>query len=200
MKAIKFTMIILCTLFYGCGATTRNISLNEELHYDEAYDVSDKKKIVQTLVDSLLQPAPPLASNTKTPILVIYGITNQTSEHINTQTITNDILEELVNSQQYQCVDKFNRQDLNDEVRYQYGGDVAETTKVQKARQIGADFMMNGVLSSIEKEQVKQVRLKKKSLRYYKLHLKITDLETGLIKWADSVEIMREASKPFIGW
>jgi PBP1b-binding outer membrane lipoprotein LpoB len=44
------------------------------------------------------------------------------------------------------------------------------------------------------------VRLKKKTLQYYSLTLELTDLQTGLIEWTDSAEIVRESSKPFIGW
>ncbi len=53
---------------------------------------------------------------------------------------------------------------------------------------------------SIEKKQPKQFRVKKKNLIYYKLTMELTNLKTGLIDWTDEFEIVREASKPFIGW
>jgi PBP1b-binding outer membrane lipoprotein LpoB len=60
--------------------------------------------------------------------------------------------------------------------------------------------MISGTLRSIKKKGAKQVRLKKKTLQYYSLTLELTDLQTGLIEWTDNVEIVRESSKPFIGW
>jgi len=30
--------------------------------------------------------------------------------------------------------------------------------------------------------------------------MELTDIQTSLIEWADSTEIIRESSKPFIGW
>ena len=65
---------------------------------------------------------------------------------------------------------------------------------------VAAGIMTNLTLRSIEKKQPKQVRLKKKTLMYYSLTLELTDLQTGLIEWSDSKEIVRESSKPFIGW
>ncbi len=60
--------------------------------------------------------------------------------------------------------------------------------------------MLTGTLRSIEKEEPRQIRLKKKILKYYSLNLELTSLETSLIEWAGSAEVIREASKPFIGW
>jgi hypothetical protein len=47
MLAAVFMMI-------GCSATTRDISPDEAIHYDEGYDFTDKKVIVSGLVESLL--------------------------------------------------------------------------------------------------------------------------------------------------
>ena len=73
-------------------------------------------------------------------------------------------------------------------------------TRVARARQVGAKYMLTGTLRSITKKQPRQVRLKKKTLQYYSLNLELTDIETGLIEWTDKVEVIREAAKPFIGW
>ena len=65
---------------------------------------------------------------------------------------------------------------------------------------MGAKYMLTGTLRSIEKSAPKQIRLKKKSYIYYSLNLELTNIESSLIEWADSVELVREASKPIIGW
>jgi len=60
--------------------------------------------------------------------------------------------------------------------------------------------MISGTLRSIDKDQPRQIRWFKKELKYYSLVLELTDLQTGLIDWTDSAEIVRESSRPFIGW
>ena len=199
-KAILHLFIVsaLC-LTTGCTVTTRTILPDEELHYDESYDFSDKKAIVNTLANSFLTKFPP-PDSTEKPVIIIYGIANRTSEHISTSGITDDIRQELLSTGKVSFVSETQRGNIARETDYQFGGAVSPETRIQKARQVGAEYMLTGTLRSIEKDELRQVRLTKKSLKYYSLNLELTDIETGLIEWADSVEVIREVSKPFIGW
>jgi uncharacterized protein (TIGR02722 family) len=201
-KLIKILMLMLALLFgFGCSATTRTVSPDDNIHYDESYDASDKNAIVDRLVEPLKAPSFPLPESGAKPVMIIYGIANRTDEHISTDGIANDIQTELVKSGNFSMVNKSQRDNIMRELDYQYGsGNVDPSTMVEKARQIGADYMMTGTLRSIEKKEPRQARLKKRTLKYYNLNLEITSIKTGLIEWADNVEIMRESAKPFIGW
>jgi uncharacterized protein (TIGR02722 family) len=207
MIMVKFTQKIFVLLsllsFFvisaSCTVTTRTVSPDEELTYDETYTFADKKKIVKTLVESL-RTKPPLGGATDRPIIVIYGIANRTSEHIDTSGITDEIRREILSTGKARFVNKAQRENIINETDYQQGGRVANETKIKLARQLGAKYMLTGTLRSIEKKEGRQARLTKKSYIYYSLNLELTDLETSLIEWADSVELVREASKPFIGW
>ena len=86
------------------------------------------------------------------------------------------------------------------ETSYQDGGFVDPAMRVQKGRQLGADYILSGTLRSIEGKQAKQIRFNKKERIYYSLDLTMTDLKTGEIVYADQAELAREASKPIIGW
>jgi len=183
----------------GCTATTRTVSPEEQLAYDATYTFSDKKKIVYDLVESL-RTRPPLGSAADRPVIIVYGIANRTSEHIDTSGITDEIRKEILQTGKARFVNKSQRQNILAETDYQMGGTVAPETRIALARQVGAKYMLTGTLRSIEKEAPKQIRLKKKSYIYYSLNLELTSIETSLIEWADSVELVREASKPIIGW
>ncbi|MBU0673416.1 MAG: penicillin-binding protein activator LpoB [Proteobacteria bacterium] len=192
-------LAVLLVLSTGCSVTTREIASDESVIYDEGYHFSDKRKIVNDLVESMLTK-PPLISADDRPVVIVYGIENRTEEHISTSLISDDIREKLIESRRVRFVNKEQRENIEKETQYQYGGRVASETRLEKARQVGAKYMLTGTLRSIEKKQPKQIRLKKKSLQYYSLHLELTDLETSLVEWAGSAEVIREASKPFIGW
>lgn len=195
-------VVCLCSLslsFAGCRATTRDVSPEADIHYDETYDFTDKKAIVDELVTSLANK-PPLCCREGRPVIVVYNVANRTSQHIDTSGITDDIRQEILASGKARFVNKAQRQSIQKELGYQYGGNVSPETRIQRARQVGAEYMLTGTLRSIKKKQPRQVRLKKKTLQYYSLTLELTHLETGLIEWTDSVEIAREAAKPFIGW
>lgn len=183
----------------ACAATTRTLDPDVAQHYDASYDFSDKKQIVTTLTDSLLSSAQ-VPTEASKPIVIVYGIDNETSEHINTGGITDDIRLALIKSGEYRFINRKQRENVVAEADYQYAGFVAPEQRVSEGRQLGADFILSGTLRSIEKKQARQWRLNKKELIYYSMNLELTDLETGEISWADSVEIARESSRPIIGW
>lgn len=194
-----FLIIGSLSVFAGCTVSTRNVSPDEELHYDEAYDFSDKQVIVDKLIESLVTKQPLAGANDK-PVIIVYGVANRTSEHISTSGITDDIRQGLLESGKARLINETQRENIEKETDYQQSGRVLAETRIARARQIGAKYMLTGTLRSIEKKEPRQVRLKKKSLQYYSLNLELTDIETSLIEWTDKVEVIREASKPFIGW
>ncbi|RJP42886.1 MAG: penicillin-binding protein activator LpoB [Desulfobacteraceae bacterium] len=183
----------------GCSATTRDFDPTDTIHYDASYDFSDKNKIVDALVESLSHRSP-LAARNDRPVVIVYDVANRTSEHISTDLITDDIRQRILETGKARFVNKVQRDNIQKELSYQYGGDVTADTRAQRARQVGAEYMISGTLRSITKKEPDQVRLKKRKLQYYSLTLELTDLESGLIEWADSVEIVREEAKPIIGW
>ena len=191
--------VMMIMMLAGCRASTRDYEATDTIHYDADYDFSDKNKIVNELVESLGNRSP-LAARNDRPVVVVYDVANRTSEHISTELITDDIRQRILSTGKARFVNRVQRETIQEELNYQHGGDVTPETRVQRARQIGAEYMITGTLRSITKKQPRQVRLKKKKLQYYSLTLELTDLETGLIEWADSVEIVREEAKPFVGW
>ena len=198
-RYLIWIVLPLLVLLAGCSVTTREVAPDEKVIYDEGYHFSDKKSIVADMVTSLLTKHP-LVRSIDRPVLIVYGIANRTSEHISTSAITDDIRQTMLESGRVRFVNETQRKNIERETSYQYGGSVAAETRVLKARQVGARYMLSGTLRSIEKKQPRQFRLMKKTLMYYSLNLELTDIESGLIEWADSVEVIRESSKPFIGW
>lgn len=196
-RAATLAIVIgLTTGISGC-ATTRDINPDSTIHYNASYDFSDKNKIVNHLSQNLLDF---VDLNNSRPVLISYGIGNETSEHINTGGISDDIRLALVQSGKYQLINEAQRANINTESGYQQSGAVAVSQRIAEGRQLGADYILAGTLRSIVKEQPRQIRLTKKKLVHYSLNLELTDTETGAISWADKVEIARESSRPIIGW
>ena len=187
------------SLLAGCAATTRTLDPDVEQHYDASYDFSDKKQIVQALTDSLLS-SPNVVTEPERPVIIVYGVDNETSEHISTSGITDDIRLALLKSGQYRFLNRKQRDNLLEETDYQYAGFVPPEQRVAEGRQLGADYILSGTLRSIEKKQPKQWRLNRRRLIYYSMNLELTSLQSGEISWADNVEIARESSRPIIGW
>jgi len=194
------SIVAIAALLSGCAATTRTLDPATEQHYDASYDFSDKKQIVRTLTDSLLSSPNVSTEATTKPVVIVYGVDNETSEHINTDGITDDIRLSLIKSGEYRFLNRKQRTNLQQEADFQYAGYVPPEQRVIEGRQLGANYILSGTLRSIKKKQPKNWRLTKKEIIYYSMNLELTDLQSGEISWADNVEIAREASRPIIGW
>jgi penicillin-binding protein activator len=182
----------------GCMSSTRNLNPKAEVHYDASYDFSDKARIVDGLVTPLL--AAPVFPVQEKPIMIIYPVVNETTEHISTDGITDDIRMKLVQSGRFRFISEDQRANIQKETKYQYQGYVDPAMRVEQGRQLGANYIMSGTLRSIKKKEPKQVRLTREERIYYSLNLTITDLKTSEVVYENQVEIARESSKPIIGW
>lgn len=189
-------LLVIATTITAC-ATTRDIDPDANIHYDASYDFSDKKQIVDHLSQNLLDFVD--VTNSR-PVLISYGIGNETSEHINTGGISDDIRLALVQSGKYQLINEAQRANITTESDFQKTGAVPVSQRIAQGRQLGADYVLAGTLRSIVKDQQRQIRLSKRKLVHYSLNLELTDTATGAVTWADKVEIARESSRPIIGW
>lgn len=156
---------------------------------------TDLQQIATTMVDSLLT-FPPIVEITaqRRPVMFVEKVKNKTSEHIDTESVTDTISSRLLRSGKFRFVDMNKVAALEKQLQYQLeSGNVSDESAVKRGRQIGAEFMMYGNLSSIVKRDgsTKDV--------YYKFTLKVMNVESGLVEWADEKEIRKTAKKSLFG-
>lgn len=159
---------------------------------NDQWSETDMQKAVQDLVASALN-APVISKAGKVPVVIVTGIQNKTSEHIDTQSILDMIRVELMKSGKVAFIDREARQDIAEEYNYQNSGMVDEATRKGPGGQIGADFAINGRLDSIVQEVGKDKTV------YYKLTLNLTNIKTSLISWSDQKQIRKVFRKKSIG-
>jgi uncharacterized protein (TIGR02722 family) len=159
---------------------------------NDRWSESDMKQAVKDLVASAVSH-PAIANAKRPPIVMVTRLQNKTSEHIDTQSITDMFQVELMRTGKVTFVDKAAREDMADEYAYEDSGAVSRETKKGKGGQVGADFIMNGRLDSIVQEAGKDKTV------YYKLTMNLTNLKTGLIQWTDHKQIRKEYRKRRVG-
>ena len=157
---------------------------------------TDLQGITAKMVDSMLTfpPVLVLTANNNRPIIFVDSIKNKTSEHIDTESITDSISNRLLRSGKFRFVDMTKVDSVRKQLDYQNNsGLVNPSTAIKFGRQIGAQYMLYGNLSSIVKQggSTKDV--------YYKMTMRLMDLETGLIEWSDEKEIRKTKTKSFLG-
>lgn len=193
-------LVISVILLQGCTVRVTDYDASDSVHYDQRYTYSDLRVLSQTMAEALATHNT-FKSRSDRPVVIVYGVSNRTSEHIDTKAITDTIRTNLIRTNKFAFLHERQRENIERELAYQYeSGNVDPNLRVDKAKQVGADYMLTGRLMSIERRQPRQFRLRKRELVYYKLTMELTDLQSGLIEWSEEYEIVREARKPLIGW
>ncbi len=156
---------------------------------------TDLQKIAGEMVDSMLMSGS-VAHITKNdrPIVFVERIKNKTSEHIDTESITDSISTKMLNSGKFRFVDMDRVESVRQQLNFQNNDElVNQSSAIQFGQMVGAQYMLYGNLSSIVKEAGRDKDV------YYKMTLRLMDLKSGLIEWADETEIRKQKSKSFLG-
>ena len=163
---------------------------------DINFGSTDLQKVAGDMTDSLLlSPVVGTLTQNKRPVIFVERIKNKTSEHIDTESITDSISTKLLRSSKFRFVDMGRVEAVREQITFQQDGGMVETNQsVQFGKQIGAEYMLYGNLSSIVKSN------KDKSDVYYKFTIRLMDLESGLVEWADETEIRKTKVKESVGW
>ncbi len=159
---------------------------------NDQWSETDMQKAVADLVKSM-GSAKVIATAKTEPVVMVTGLQNKTSEHIDTQSIMDMLRVELMKSGSVSFIDKEAREDVAAEYQYQNSGMVSGSTKKGPGDQVGADFIINGRLDSIVQEVGKEKTV------YYKLTLNLTNLKTNVIAWSDYKQIRKTFKKKTIG-
>lgn len=181
----------------GCSSTTVSYGDATETETVTAdYGSTDLQGIATKMVDSMLSsPAAAEISAAGRPVMYMDSIRNKTSEHIDTEAITDTIRTKLLSSGKFRFVDMSKVAAVKQQLEYQSSsGLVDPASMVRIGKQTGARYMMYGNLSSIVKDngKVKDV--------FYQMTMNLMDLQNGELLWADQKEIRKQAKKSTFGW
>ncbi|MCY4402466.1 MAG: penicillin-binding protein activator LpoB [Candidatus Poribacteria bacterium] len=122
------------------------------------------------------------------PVVIVGAIKNKSNEHIATQTFVSDIEKAFINSGKVRTVSSADeRSEIREERADQSANAAIETIK-RMGRELGADYMMTGMINTIEdREGGKQIM-------FYQTDLTLTKIESNEKVWIGTKKI-----KKFIG-
>ena len=163
------------------------------------YGSTDLQTLAGQMVESLVA-APQLnyldnsgKGEDKRIIAYTGSVENRTSEHIDTEGITDKIQTALLKSGKFRFVaDKAGQAQIEDEIRFQTGR-VREDMLRQMGKQLGADVILYGTLRSIEKKKGSSLESggTRKVDVYYQFVLKCVNIDTAEILWQDEEELRK---------
>ncbi len=149
---------------------------------------TDLQLIAESMTRSMLQ-APVIVSG-NLPIVTVQEVKNKTSEYIDTRAITDTIRAELQKGGKVRfAVDATAMNQQVEELKRQQSEYYAKDEAAQIGRMVGAQYRMEGNITSI----VKQVKDTKDV--YYKFNLQLWNIRNGLLEWSDEKEIRKTTTK-----
>ncbi|KAF0808419.1 hypothetical protein A6D6_00128 [Alcanivorax xiamenensis] len=195
MRIVMAMMLGVVLLASGCASKVEYGDPQARETVTPDFGSSDLQMIAAKMVDDMMV-FPPVVELTRDrrPVLFVDRVKNKTSEHVDTESITDTIQSRLINSGKFRFVDMTVVDRVRQQLEYQQdSGMVDQSTAAQMGRQIGAEFMLYGNLSSIVKRDnsTKDV--------YYKFTLKLLNIQSGIIEWSGEKEIRKTRSRSLFG-
>jgi penicillin-binding protein activator len=195
MKKVWLAAVLaLATVISGCASVQYGDATASET-VTTGFGSTDLQMIAAKMVDDVLA-FPPVVQITaqRRPVMFVDRIKNKTTEHIDLESVTDTIESKLINSGKFRFVDMSVVDRVRQQLEYQRdSGMVDDQQAMVMGRQVGAEYMLYGNMSSIVKRDgnTKDV--------YYKFTLKMLHLETGIIEWSGEKEIRKSKKGGWIG-
>jgi uncharacterized protein (TIGR02722 family) len=190
MKKSLYVAILSATFLGACSSTKTVTRVDEKSQIDLSgrWNDTDSRLVAEEMVKDGLSRVwltDFIEENGKKPTVIVGLIKNKSSEHISAETFTNDIEREFINAGRVRVVQGGEaREELRKERADQQEFASDATTK-KWGLERGADFMMQGTISSISDSNTKE------KLVYYQVDLFLTQLETNEKVWIGSKKIKK---------
>lgn len=183
----------------GCQTTSPTVGGGGDVSYGDAKAVetvttdlgsTDIQMISEKMTQSLIQHPVVQGLIKKRGLMMASPVQNKTSEYFDTKLITDTVLTQLQKNGVRYVIEADNMQNQTDELRRQnQSGLYAKNKSVKMGKMQGAQFRLDGSISSIVKKgsSIKDV--------YYKMNLRLIEIETGIVEWSDEKDIRKTAKR-----
>ena len=191
LKSIASTLLVSSALlFSACKSTKQVTRVNEEAVIDLSgrWNDTDSRLVAEEMVsDMLLRPwLEEFEKGTgRRPVIIVGLVNNKSHEHIATDTYIKDIEKAILNSGKVRLVQAGEaREELRKE-RADQNEFASKETAARWGKELGADFMLQGIVNSIVDSNTKQ------KLIFYQTDLELTNLETNEKVWIGDKKIKK---------
>ncbi|MEI7704124.1 MAG: penicillin-binding protein activator LpoB [Deltaproteobacteria bacterium] len=190
-------VVLVGTLAVGCATTkVSRLDTNDVKDVSGRWNDTDSRLVAEEMIaDALSDPWLPKATKGgKLPVVTVQGVKNSSMEHINTQTFIEDLQRSLIKSGKVSFVASMDeRAGIRDE-RQDQDMNASDATRKGQGKEIGADFVLSGVLNSIED------RSGGTSVIMYQVNLKLLNVKTNQIAWNGQKKIKKQIDRASTGW
>jgi uncharacterized protein (TIGR02722 family) len=199
----KFVYALLCAAIavggFGCsgGKQVTRIDPDETVDLSGRWNDTDSRLVSEEMIaDCMSRPwkARHIDEKGKRPTIIVGQIRNKSNEHIAVGTFVGDIERAFINSGDAEMVASAEEREQIREERSDQQQYSSEETMKQWGREHGADYMLSGVINSIEDAEDGE------AIIFYQVDLNLISLESNAKVWQGQKKIKkyigRSAYKP----
>ncbi|MCG3863640.1 MULTISPECIES: penicillin-binding protein activator LpoB [unclassified Photobacterium] len=183
MKKSVLALLAASSLLGGCAQTVDYVNSHLPDTPSVNFGSNDLDNTASKLTTKMLS-SPAVSSITaggQHPIVIVNNIQNNTSEHVDTASMTNTIKSKISRSGKFNLVAKSRVDAVRKQMNFSENDRfVNQGTAIQFAKMTGAQYMLYGNLTNTNKRQNGQ------NVPFYKMTMRLMDTNSGSIEWTDS--------------
>jgi uncharacterized protein (TIGR02722 family) len=186
---IILALIVVATVLSSCSRrSVTRVSPDQQIDLSGRWNDTDSKLVAEEMINDVLSrpwQSEFRSAYDKKPVVIVGIIANKTSEYIEAGTFIKDIEREFINSGMVRVVQNAEFREKIREERADQNEFASPETQSRWGRELGADFMMFGVITSITDSY------KNEKVISYKVNLELANLETNEKVWIGDKEIKK---------
>lgn len=187
-KLLSISLLVIAIFMASCSRSVTRVSPDQQIDLSGRWNDTDSKLVAEEMIrDVLNRPwkSDFQSAKNRRPVVIVGIVSNKSSEHIEAETFIKDVEKEFINSGMVRVVQNAEFREKLREERADQGEFASPETQARWGRELGADFMMFGVINSTTDSY------KKEKVVNYKVNLELANLETNEKVWIGDKEIKK---------
>lgn len=194
----RLCVVVCCGLMVaaaGCASKSVYVPAGETTQMGAELSDTDIRDMAQAMYNSLQSRLVTIrGADAPVAVVALLEVRNKTSEHIDTDMVADKLQIELLRAGTMRFVDRTRIMDMSAEFDLAESGFIDPAKAKSAGKALGADYFLYGEVGSIKKTEGRT------KLNYYRLSMKLTDIETNEVLWAEDFETKKMYTKPGFGW
>lgn len=187
-KFLSVSLLVLVIFLTACSRSVTRVSPDQQIDLSGRWNDTDSKLVAEEMIKDVLNrpwKSDFQSAKNRRPVVIVGIVANRSAEHIEAETFIKDIEREFINSGMVRVVQNAEFREKLREERADQGEFASPETQARWGRELGADFMMFGVINSTTDSY------KKEKVVNYKVNLELANLETNEKVWIGDKEIKK---------
>ena len=185
-KAILALLVV--PFVFACSPSVKRVETNLVKDVGGGWNDTDAQMVAQEMITDCLNGGwynKFVTRNGKEPVVIVGTVVNNSMEHINTGVFVEEMQRALINSGKVEFVASSSERGEIRTERLEQDEFASEETRKAFGKEVGADFMLSGVLNSVVDKSGA------KALVFYQTNLKLINIETNQIVWNGQKQIKK---------